>query len=132
MASAGKTNAFFWNYLKISGRQDSFYQMTPFYILELAVWHMTRYQRVFRSKIVQLSSGKVLDFGGGIGDLSLVLAQKGFSVTYADVSGETFSFAKYLFSKYSLPITMVDLSKEKIGSGYDTIICIDVIEHLEN
>ena len=132
LSSSGRTGAFFWNYLKISGKEETFYNITPFYIFELAFWHMTRYQRIFRSKVIELSRGRVLDFGGGMGDLSLELAKRGLSVTYADVSGETFKFAKYLFSKYDLPVVMIDSSKESVGNNYDTIICIDVIEHLEN
>ncbi|MEK7124170.1 MAG: methyltransferase domain-containing protein [Patescibacteria group bacterium] len=127
-----KLDAFFWNYLELKNSRELFYKNTPFYIFELAFWHMKIYQKIFRSKILDLSHGRVLDFGGGIGDLSLALANKGYQVDYADVNGETLNFAKYLFSKSESNIKIIDLSKEKIKENYDTIICIDVIEHLNN
>lgn len=132
LRSGGRLDAFFWHYLNSQGLQESFYKTTPFYIYDLAFWHMTKYQRMFRSKIMELAHGKILDYGGGIGDLSLALRQKGFSVTYGDVDGQTFNFAKSLFLKNNISVRMVNLLKENIGDNYDTIICIDVIEHIEN
>lgn len=93
---------------------------------------MIRYQRRSRSKITKLAKGKILDFGGGIGDLSLELAKKGFFVTYAEVTGETFKFTNYLFSRNNFPVKLINLSEEKIENYYDTIICLNVIEHITN
>lgn len=127
-----KLDTFFWNYLKLKNSEEFFYKNTPFYIFELAFWHMTKYQRIFRSKIMEMSKGSILDFGGGIGDLSLAFYKKGFSVTYADVDGETFDFAQCLFLKNNVQVNVINLSEKKIENNYDTIICIDVIEHVPN
>ncbi len=115
---------------KTDEEKRHFYETTPFYIFELLWWHMTRYQKNFRVKVLELAQGSVLDFGGGPGDLSVALAKQGLKVTYADVEGRTFEFAKWLFQRNGVTIPMTNLSKEKVQGNYDTIICIDVIEHL--
>lgn len=107
-----------------------FYEITPFYIFDLAYWHMERYQRKFRDKVVEVAYGDTLDYGGGIGDLSVRLAEKGLSVTYGDMPGATLEFAKWLFIKRGYDIKIIDLGKEHPSNQYDTIICIDVIEHV--
>jgi 2-polyprenyl-3-methyl-5-hydroxy-6-metoxy-1,4-benzoquinol methylase len=108
-----------------------FYQITPWYPFELAYWHMQRKQRKFRKKVVQHCFGHVLDYGGGIGDLSLELAKKGLTVTYAEVKGKNMEFAKWLFARRGFDINILDLDQyPDLLQEYDTVLCIDVIEHV--
>lgn len=132
MKSGRQLNADLWRafHPKSDQEKNEFYEFTPFYIFELLCWHMQRDQRNFRNAIVEAAHGEVLDFGGGSGDLTAKLAEVGLSVTYADVHGKTFDFAKWLFKKRKLSVKMVNLSKDRLGGKYDTIICIDVIEHV--
>lgn len=131
---AAKLNAMFWTGLnpKTAEQIEKFYRITPFYIYDLAYWHMNRGQRKLRDSIVKIASGDVLDYGGGIGDLSARLAEKGLNVTYTDVQGKTFEFAKWLFKKRQLSIEVLDLEKHPFSKQYDTIICVDVIEHIHD
>ena len=124
-----KLNMRFWDILHPQTEEEikRFYEVTPFYVFELAYWHMQRYQRKFRDEVLKISSGDVLDYGGGIGDLSVKLAERGLNVTYGDVSGATFEFAKWLFKKRGYNIKVIDLESEALSKQYDTIICIDVI-----
>ena len=67
--------------------------------------------------------------------MSIKLAEKGLNVTYAEIQGITMDFARWLFEKrgYKNKIEVLDVEKdvEKLwGKEYDTIICIDVIEHI--
>jgi len=127
----------FWDSLSPKNIEEiiSFYKMPlPYDVFSLAYWHMSRGQSGFRKEIVKHSFGDVLDYGGGIGDLSVKIAEKGLNVTYADVNGECMKFGKWLFLKRGCGhITVLDVEKdeEKIWRReYDTIICIDVIEHI--
>jgi SAM-dependent methyltransferase len=115
---------------KIEDEILRFYEITPFYICELAGWHMCRRQQRLRDNILKIASGDVLDYGGGIGDSSARLAEKGLNVTYADVRGRTFEFAEWLFKKRGLNIETVNLIEKNISKKYDTIICLDVVEHV--
>jgi len=130
-----KLDAYLWNVLNPKTKEEieNFYKITSFNIFTLAYWHMSRYQRRFRKRVLNLCNGDVLDFGGGIGDMCIELKKKGIkNVTYADVGGKNFEFAAYMFRKNNHKIPMINLSKEKVDGRYDTILCIDVIEHLTN
>lgn len=77
-----------------------------------------------------MCKGDILDYGRGVGDLSVKLAEKGLNVTYAEINGKNMEFAKRLFKKRRKDnITVLDV-KKKIKKEYDTIVCIDVIEHI--
>lgn len=134
LKKATKLNADLWKTFNPKNEQEirEFYSFTPYSIFSLAYWHMKRYQRDFRKKLVKYAYGHTLDYGGGIGDLSIELAKKGLSVSYADVEGKTFEFAKWLFKENNLVIPMIDLNKENLTQHYDTVICIDVIEHVSD
>lgn len=133
---AVKINADLWNILnpKTEDEIKKFYEIVPYYPFELAYWHMKRLQRRLRKDVISLSFGDVLDYGGGIGDLCIELAKKGLNVTYGDVRGRNWEFAKWLFEKKGYDIKMIKLGKDKIPKNmlFDTIICIDTIEHVPN
>jgi len=134
MKSGIRLNADLWRASHPRNEKEiaHFYAYTPFYVFELAYWHMQQDQRSFRQQIMKASHGNVLDFGGGIGDLSVQLAERELSVTYADIEGKTFDFASWLFQKRNTSIKVVNLSEDGLKEMYDTIICIDVIEHVPN
>jgi len=131
-----RLNKELWNILTPTTEEEikRFYKIIPFYPFSLAWWHMSKGQRDFRDKILRISRGDVLDYGGGIGDLCLAFSKKGFNVTYADLQGKTSEFAKWVFKKrgyLNIPTLDVERDQEKIwGRIYDTIICIDTIEHI--
>jgi 2-polyprenyl-3-methyl-5-hydroxy-6-metoxy-1,4-benzoquinol methylase len=124
-----------WNQLGVKTEEEriNFYKTTPYNIFTLAYWHMQRSQRRFRKEVVKHSFGDILDYGGGIGAVSIKLAEKGVNVTYADLKGQNMMFAEWLFKKggYSNITMYVEKDQEKIWSNkYDTIICLEVIQHV--
>ncbi|MCS4538198.1 MAG: methyltransferase domain-containing protein [Thaumarchaeota archaeon] len=110
------------------------YKKISYYPLQLAYWHMSLQQRRFRNWVIKQCKGAVLDYGGGIGDLSLALWRRGHKVTYLDIRGsQNERFAKFLFEKHGADIEMIPLDDKsqmpELGT-YDTIVCLDVIEHV--
>lgn len=79
-------------------------------------------------KTANLASGRVLDYGAGIGDLSLELAQRGLEVTYYEVNNECSKFADFLFDEFKVQDKVTYDLKEK----YNTIFAINVIDHTDN
>jgi ubiquinone/menaquinone biosynthesis C-methylase UbiE len=133
LKTAARLNDDLWNILKPQSEAEinEYYRSVPWYPFELAYWHMIRYQKDIRKDIIKNCFGSVLDYGGGIGDLSLELAKKGLRVTYADVESMNFQFANWLFSKYNQNIEIINLSRQPVIIGdYDVILCIDVIGQL--
>lgn len=110
-----------------------FYKIVPWYIFDIARTHMLRGDRRFKKRVVNECEGSVLDYGGGIGDLSAKLAERGHTVTYLDVESKNREFAKWYFKKKGLNIkTLVAERQLELPDCYDTIICLEVIEHLTN
>jgi 2-polyprenyl-3-methyl-5-hydroxy-6-metoxy-1,4-benzoquinol methylase/glycosyltransferase involved in cell wall biosynthesis len=76
---------------------------------------------------------KIIDFGGGIGSQMISLSVlKGAELSYADIPGKTFEYAKWRFRRRQIEIDMIDASKEDFLADrmYDVVITLDVIEHL--
>jgi len=134
LRSAGNLSADLWYCLnpKTDEEIKSFYKENPFYVFNLIFWHATKEQRELRLEFIGLARGKVLDYGGAVGDMCMKSADKKLETDYADLPGRTYNYAKWLFSKNGYNIPMIDLSKDKISKKYDTIFCIDVIEHVVN
>jgi hypothetical protein len=84
---AKRTSADLWNLLdpKTNLEIQNFYRIVPYYPFDCANWHMEYGVRRFRKLVLRQCTGKVLDYGGGIGILCMQLAQKGLKVDYADV-----------------------------------------------
>jgi 2-polyprenyl-3-methyl-5-hydroxy-6-metoxy-1,4-benzoquinol methylase len=131
-----RLNKEFWDILdpKTDAQVREFYRLVPSYPFSLSYGHMLRAQVNFRRKIVKMSGGEVLDYGGGVGDLSLALAKRACKVVYADIGGKTFAYAKWLLAREGhgdIPVMDVESDRDKIWSNkYDTIICLDVLEHI--
>jgi len=93
--------------------------------------------RDVRLHFIQNTVGKkALDYGGGSGDLSIMLAKRGFEVYYVDVDGVTSDFADFRFKKLGLPIKYMPFFGNFVFHFeqlpiFDDIFCIDVIEHLD-
>ena len=125
----------FWDRDPPKGEEGimTFYKTAPYDEFSLAYWHMSRGQRGFRREIIKHSFGDVLDYGGGVGDLSVKIAEKGLNVTYADINGKNMEFARWLVKKrgYEIEVRDIEKDQEKIwAKEYDTIVGIDVIEHI--
>jgi len=75
---------------------------------------------------------RVLDYGCGVGTLSIYLSKFAYSVVGTDVSKRAIKIANR--AKEELKINNVDFfvsdSPDKIQGKYDLIICSEVIEHL--
>ena len=76
------------------------------------------------ARLLSGRSGTVLDAGAGAGELSAELKKMGFTVTSCDLCPEGFSGGA---------CEKVDLNKPlPFSKPFDTIACMEVIEHLEN
>lgn len=79
---------------------------------------------------------KVLEFGGGTGQLCLLLHfNTDASVSYLDLPGNTFELAKWRFKKYKAPISLIkgQINADEIAhSPFDVIVSDAVLEHVPN
>ena len=91
--------------------------------------NIDEYEQILESA-KELKYKTILDYGGGIGGVSLWLLDYGFEMTFAEVNKLFISWMEYLKNKYNLPLKIIDLSTDKITEKYDTIILRCVLEHL--
>ncbi len=102
---------------------------SEYYLYDLAQFHLAYKHIAFMRDIVALSGGRVLDFGAGIGDLALELARLGHDALYVDVDGRTKAFAMWRAERDWIPLRFAS-DLEDVDDEFDTIISLDVFEHL--
>jgi 2-polyprenyl-3-methyl-5-hydroxy-6-metoxy-1,4-benzoquinol methylase len=116
-------------------KMAEYYSTTLLYLYELTLLESKRhYQKLYSSLVKfakQRTVRRALDFGGGIGGLTIYLNSIGIKCDYADVPGTTWNYAKHRFQVQNIEAvqrSMEDL--EKISEEYDLIITLECLEHL--
>lgn len=97
------------------------------------------YRKVIKD-VVGLTKGKnlkVLDYGCGVGTLSLYLASLGNDVVGVDISSEAINIAKQsakLNGKNLKKIRFYTLNEgtKKVSNDFDLVLCIEVMEHVHH
>ena len=121
-----------------------FYARSKYYIYEVLQPYLQpekykkdiNYLKILRFAESLLKKGqyRVLDFGGGVGELCLLLAKIGCKVTYCDLPGEISKFAIWRFKKYNANIKIVWSRVNGIElplRAYDLVVSDAVLEHLK-
>ena len=73
-------------------------------------------------------SGKVIDFGGGIGSLAILLAKAGRQVTYLDLPSDHRDFAEWRFRRHRADISVIGDLDELPSESYDALVGVNVFE----
>ncbi len=118
--------------------RKEWYQKTSAYLYDLSKSHELNqeikktYGRILET--CKHKGGKILDFGAGIGDLVVLLAENGLDMTYLDIKGATSKFAKWRIKRRGLKVNFMETGGEQdcLKEYYDVIICVDVLEHLDD
>ena len=116
---------------------DYFYQekVKENYLFELSAWHLSSQEYIGETlKLIDNhGSGKVLDFGGGIGTHALAAAMNSRveQVIYCDLNPLHHQFVRFRAKQLNLDANKLSFYTEIPDQlKFDTIICLDVIEHL--
>jgi len=103
------------------------------YVLEQAFSDRASYGKYKRCR-PYIKGDKLLDYGTAVGNLALYFHDlKQLNVTAADLKSPHFELAKYRFKKYAPDIEPLEIDPENppVG-GWNTIVCLDVLEHVPN
>lgn len=98
------------------------------YIADLANWH-GRGGGV--PDAFELSGGRLLDFGAGIGSWALRMARAGVDVTAVEINPILREFMAWRAEKYGITLTIAE-SLEGAKGPFDAVSCWHVYEHLPN
>ena len=131
-------------YDPIKKRLGKFFNTTPalriiFYklldLLLLRAWHIKKELRKFNS--THQSAGEILDAGAGFGQYTYRMSQlnKKWKITSVDVKAEQITDCNNFFNKIGegsrVTFAEKDLTQYKNSGFYDLILCVDVMEHIE-
>ena len=106
------------------------------HIADLAAWHITSKDYIANTLKLQqrFSRDLVLDFGGGIGTHALAnaMSSKVGHVFFVDINETNRNFVEFRAKELGIEkrLTFCETIKETQISKFDTIICLDVLEHL--
>ncbi|MFK7852264.1 MAG: class I SAM-dependent methyltransferase [Akkermansiaceae bacterium] len=116
---------------------EHFYETTDSFLYELAIWNLNQLKQemgVWCCDWITRHLGKceVLSIGDGLGFECLRFARAGHEVTYFEVPGYCAEFAKKLFQNTHTMVTHLTSPKAIPEASSDAIICLDVLEHVED
>tara|TARA_B100000902_G_scaffold17442_1_gene20929 strand:+ start:1142 stop:1879 length:738 start_codon:yes stop_codon:yes gene_type:complete len=108
------------------------------HLADLAAWHISSKDYIADTLRLQqrFSRNLVLDFGGGIGTHALANAMSGNveHVFFVDINQTNRNFVEYRAKKLGVEnkLTFCKTIQETKVSKFDTIVCLDVLEHLSD
>ena len=108
------------------------------HLADLAAWHISSKEYIADTLRLQqrFSRGLVLDFGGGIGTHALANAMSSNieHVFFVDINQTNRKFVEYRSKKLGLDnkLSFCKTIQETEISKFDTIVCLDVLEHLSD
>ena len=106
------------------------------HVADLAAWHITSKDYIADTLKLQqrFSRDLVLDFGGGIGTHALAnaMSSKVGHVFFVDINETNRHFVEYRAKELGVEkkLTFCKTIEDAQISKFDTIICLDVLEHL--
>ena len=106
------------------------------HLADLAAWHITSKDYIADTLKLQqrFSRDLVLDFGGGIGTHALAnaMSSKIKHVFFVDINQTNRKFVEFRAKKLGVEnkLTFCRTIKETNTKIFDTIVCLDVLEHL--
>jgi len=125
---------------------DSSVENTAFYedivgdkhLADLAAWHLTSKEYIGSTLKLQQNYSKnlVLDFGGGIGTHALAnaMSENVEQVFFVDINENNREFVRFRAEKLGLEqkISFYKSVEDTNVKNFDSIVCLDVLEHLDD
>jgi len=119
-------------------RKDNldFYRNNELYLFDLTKYQMVlESQKAITNMIIQLKElgiNKVLEFGGGIGEFSLLCDRNRIKSSYYDLDGKIKDYAVWRFRRHKSNIIILDEKSDALSDKWDTVNIMDVLEHIED
>lgn len=74
----------------------------------------------------------VLDWGAGVGTLTILLNKYGIKAHHVDLPGKTLEFARWRYALRSMDVSVTSLPFQFEKESVDGIVCLEVVEHVKD
>jgi SAM-dependent methyltransferase len=122
-----------WHALPPAVREERWYYLASrTYVFANAVHSFDSAAFLARIAAASPPPGRVLDFGGGSGNLSLALAAAGYDVDFLELSALQKDFVRYRVQRHELSgrVSVLDWWAPLHEAEYAMVCAFDVLEHL--
>jgi len=122
----------------LSEKLQSFYSDTDAFLYETFVWNRCSLKQDMRQRVLAglrrwlPFHAKVLVFGDGMGFDCASLALSGYRVTYFEIGNKSIEFARRIFSLNNVSVDVCSDLSESPADFFDAVVCLDVLEHVED
>jgi hypothetical protein len=113
-------------------RDDWFYLSSKTYLFGNAThFPDTSFADIYVAPYVG-QDGLALDFGGGTGNLALIMAARGVHVWVSELNALQRDFIRFRVAKHGLGerVTVIDPWNDLPRAAFDAVVAVDVLEHL--
>lgn len=123
-----------WNWETKKSVED-FYKSTDLYLFDLTMYAEHLQQRGtyywFRNMIREKGIKSMVDFGGGIGEYSVIASEEGVKCIHYDFQGPLRDYANHRFGKHKTNVSFLteSLPIDDFPEA-DLYVCMDVFEHM--
>ena len=112
------------------------YRDNDLYVFDLSHYQTLLQSNGFHNILINLlkkyECKNILDFGGGIGEYTILAWENGMKCDYLDVQdSKTMDYAKWRFAKYGFNPKIFGHDEDLSGLKYDCVVAMDVFEHIE-
>ncbi len=125
-----------WQWEKYKDNPLRFYRESDLYIFDLTLYQTLLQNRGthdwFRRLVQRKNWKNVLDYGGGVGEYTIIAANAGMATSFLEVRGST--TLEYALWRFERARVSPDIFHEGhvLDTDYDLVIAMDVFEHMED